>query len=210
MDSEPTVQNGIEPSVGNGFGLMHNIDGEFRSQSIATPDTPLLSVNPNNSLEESGFFSAPSSSVESAHAITVSAPSQGHPKLPRIEIVEMAEDEPMEVVQHKHNGTTAAVDYFATKTFVELGRCTWTGRRSNQRYLKGVIWSPDGTCMLTVVNGDGMHVIELPSDLYAVGAVNDDRQINILESAVHVAEGGLVYDYRWYPNMSSQDPTTCW
>lgn len=64
--------------------------------------------------------------------------------------------------------------------------------------------------MLFTVNGDGMHVIELPSDLYAAEAITDDRPLDVLQSAVHIKEGGTVYDYCWYPFMNSSNPQSCW
>lgn len=102
------------------------------------------------------------------------------------------------------------VGYFCDKHVVELSRCTWRGSTNNQRFLKGCLWSPDGTCILTVANGNGMHVFELPSDLYSVDSIAKDRPLDILQSAVHIKEGGSVYDYCWYPFMNSSNPTSCW
>lgn len=103
-----------------------------------------------------------------------------------------------------------SVDYLCDKHVVELSRCTWRGSSKYQRFLKGCIWSPDGTCLLTVVNGDGMHVFELPSDLYNVESIANDRPLDILQSVVHIKEGGTVYDYCWYPFMNSSNPASCW
>lgn len=58
-----------------------------------------------------------------------------------------------------------------------------------------------------------MHVIELPSDLYRAFStqyVSARRELSKLETAVHVKEGGTVYDYAWYPFMNSNTPETCW
>lgn len=46
----------------------------------------------------------------------------------------------------------------------ELGRISWSAAEK-QPFLKCVQWSPDGTALLTAVNGQGMKVIDLPSDL---------------------------------------------
>lgn len=102
------------------------------------------------------------------------------------------------------------IGYFCDKHVVELSRCTWRGSTKNQRFLKGCLWSPDGTCILTVANGNGMHVFELPGDLYTVDSIGEDRPLDILQSAVHIKEGGSVYDYCWYPFMNSSNPTSCW
>lgn len=101
------------------------------------------------------------------------------------------------------------VDYFCDNHVVELSRCTWLGSSRTQRFLKGCHWSPDGTCILTVVNGDGMHVLELPRDLYETESIFEDRPLDVLQSVVHIKEGGTVYDYCWYPFMNSSNPTSC-
>lgn len=102
------------------------------------------------------------------------------------------------------------LEFLIEKNVVELSRCSWRGSSKNQRYLKGCLWSPDGTCLLTTVNGDGMHVFEMPRDLYGVDTVSSERPLDCLQSAVHIKEGGIVYDYCWFPFMNSGDPATCW
>lgn len=102
------------------------------------------------------------------------------------------------------------LEFFIEKNVVELARCSWRGSSKNQRYLKGCLWSPDGTCLLTTVNGDGMQVFEMPRDLYGVDTVSSERPLDCLQSAVHIKEGGIVYDYCWFPFMNSGDPATCW
>lgn len=67
---------------------------------------------------------------------------------------------------------------------VELSRYSWGS--NEQKYLRGCIFSPDGTCILTTVNKDGMHVIELPLSLYENETVSVDRPVDILTTAVHV------------------------
>lgn len=102
------------------------------------------------------------------------------------------------------------IEYFCDRQVVELSRCTWRGSTNNQRFLKGCLWSPDGTCILTVAHGNGMHIFEMPNDLYSVDSIADDRPLDILQSAVHIKEGGSIYDYCWYPFMNSNNPTSCW
>lgn len=102
------------------------------------------------------------------------------------------------------------IEFFIEKNVVELARSSWRGSSKNQRYLKGCLWSPDGTCLLTTVNGDGMHVFETPRDLYTADSVSSDRPLDCLQSAVHIKEGGIVYDCCWFPFMNSNDPATCW
>ncbi|KAK4874695.1 hypothetical protein RN001_014055 [Aquatica leii] len=93
-------------------------------------------------------------------------------------------------------------------TFEELARCQWPNY-DDQHYVKSCKWSPDGTCLLTVVRGAGTHVMELPSDLYTGDMMLTSRPVNPLSPAVSVPEGGLIYDYCWYPGMNSNNPATC-
>ncbi|CAH2090477.1 unnamed protein product [Euphydryas editha] len=101
---------------------------------------------------------------------------------------------------------------FSSKILLELCTSSWS-RSSNARndiqpYLRGCKWSPDGTCCLTVVNNDGVHVTELPKDLYT-GSVHPERTIDVLDSVIHIKEAGLIYDFCWYPGMNSHIPESC-
>ncbi|XP_052749562.1 telomerase Cajal body protein 1 homolog [Galleria mellonella] len=101
---------------------------------------------------------------------------------------------------------------FPNRTLLELCSSSWSRspktKQNVQPYLRGCKWSPDGTCCLSVVNNDGVHVTELPRDLYS-GSVTADRTIDVLDSIIHVKEAGLVYDFCWYPGMNSNIPETC-
>lgn len=104
---------------------------------------------------------------------------------------------------------TSDTSYFHELKLLELSRYSWRSSVTKQRFLRGCLWSPDGTCVLTVVNSDGMHVVEMPQDLYQSKRISQDRALDVLQSAVHVKEAGVVYDYCWYPFMNSCDPSTC-
>ncbi|CAH0400214.1 unnamed protein product [Chilo suppressalis] len=101
---------------------------------------------------------------------------------------------------------------FTSKTLLELCSSSWSRSQKAQDdiqpYLRGCKWSPDGTCCLSVVNNDGVHLTELPRDLYS-NSPAPNRTIDILDSIVHIKEAGLVYDYCWYPGMNSNLPESC-
>lgn len=81
--------------------------------------------------------------------------------------------------------TKFSVNYnFKNAPIVELSRYSWG--MNEQKYLRGCTFSPDGTCILTTVNKDGMHIVELPLSLYENESVATDRSLDILTSAVHV------------------------
>ncbi|KAI8121582.1 hypothetical protein FF38_12002 [Lucilia cuprina] len=94
-------------------------------------------------------------------------------------------------------------------SLIEVGRRLWPSTVEKQNFTKGCLWSPDGTCLLVPVHLDGMHIVELPTDLYTVQELDAERSLSDLTSAVHVKEGGTVYDCCWYPFMNSSDPATC-
>lgn len=102
---------------------------------------------------------------------------------------------------------------FTSKTLIELSNSSWSRhKRANQYvqpYLRGCKWSPDGTCCLSVVNNDGVHVTELSRDLYT-GNVGAGRIIDIMDSVIHIKEAGLIYDFCWFPLMNSAVPESCW
>lgn len=182
-------------------------NSDYRMQQPETPDTPIGPF----SHEPCPVFRTPLPN-DSGMVMDIDETPDNNNKFTRIHFIEAMEESPSTAHAIGATSETPAfsVDYFVNQSLVELGRCAWKGRRSNQRYLKGCLWSPDGTCVLTAVNGDGMHVFELPSNLYGSETVNDDRPIDLLNSAVHVNEAGIVYDYGWYPYMNSSDPSSCW
>ena len=68
----------------------------------------------------------------------------------------------------------------------------------SNNFTKGVKVSPDGLCLLT--NSDD-HILRL----FEVHSEQKQSSTSLLQAE----EGGTVYDYEWYPFMSSADPTSC-
>lgn len=109
--------------------------------------------------------------------------------------------------QFTYEGYMPEQKYFGDRKIKELARSSW----QNEHYLRGCLWSPDGTCCLTAVQNDGMHILELQKDLISpISNTILESNVAVLESAVHVKEGGTVYDYCWFPGMNSGHPETCW
>lgn len=81
--------------------------------------------------------------------------------------------------------------------------------RHSHHYVKGCKWSPDGACLLTAVNNDGMHIVELNTEFYGKDCISAKRDVQYMDSVVHVSERGDIYDYCWYPFMNSYRADTC-
>lgn len=89
---------------------------------------------------------------------------------------------------------------------------SWSPFRSKlNNFTKGCKWSPDGSCILTNSDDQSLRLFDLPSPVtnYATnGTEIDFANFQELGTSLEVKEAGLVYDYAWYPLMSSLDPVT--
>ncbi|KAL3627647.1 hypothetical protein CASFOL_029010 [Castilleja foliolosa] len=83
-----------------------------------------------------------------------------------------------------------------------------TSSSNPNNFLKGVKWSPDGSCFLNCSDDNRLRVFSLPYD-------DSGSLVNVPDSApdsdsylanLVVSEGESVYDYCWYPYMSTTNP----
>ncbi|PIN18577.1 Guanine nucleotide-binding protein [Handroanthus impetiginosus] len=82
-----------------------------------------------------------------------------------------------------------------------------TSSANPNNFLKGVKWSPDGSCFLTCSDDNTLRVFSLPyDDSYAAPSMpdSDSYVANLV-----LSEGESVYDYCWYPYMSASNPDLC-
>ena len=70
---------------------------------------------------------------------------------------------------------------------------------------KGVAWSPDGTCLLTATEDARVRLYEVPGAVLDGGAPPSRDWAETFACA----EGEAVYDYKWYPQMHSDNPISC-
>ncbi|XP_075492916.1 uncharacterized protein LOC142530895 [Primulina tabacum] len=78
-------------------------------------------------------------------------------------------------------------------------------------FLKGVKWSPDGSCFLTCADDNTLHVFTLPYD-DSGNPVNTSASVTDADSYAAnlvITEGESVYDYCWYPHMTASNPDLC-
>ncbi|XP_064638725.1 telomerase Cajal body protein 1-like [Lineus longissimus] len=78
-------------------------------------------------------------------------------------------------------------------------------KNKDENFLKGCKWSPDGTCLLTNSDDNQLRLFNLPPEVWSQQTDN----LPELSSVLKMKEGDLIYDYCWYPRMSSQDPVSC-
>ncbi|KAJ9565979.1 hypothetical protein OSB04_001945 [Centaurea solstitialis] len=78
-------------------------------------------------------------------------------------------------------------------------------------FLKGVKWSPDGSCFLTSSDDNNLSLFTLPDyesctddKACSSAAIEDSFPANLV-----MTEGEAIYDYCWYPYMSASDPVSC-
>ncbi|CAI0407235.1 unnamed protein product [Linum tenue] len=81
----------------------------------------------------------------------------------------------------------------------------------SNNFLKGVKWSPDGSCFLSSSEDNKLRLFSLPDyydgcdpSAYSVGSGTDSYGASVV-----VDEGEPIYDFSWYPYMSSSEPVSC-
>lgn len=72
---------------------------------------------------------------------------------------------------------------------------------------RGCKWSPDGSCILTNSDDCCLRIFNLPAVLCQQQV--DWNEVEEMVPVLKCSESGLIYDYAWFPGMSSSDPATC-
>ncbi|VDP90198.1 unnamed protein product [Echinostoma caproni] len=81
---------------------------------------------------------------------------------------------------------------------------------SSDNYLRGCMWSPDGSCILTNSRDNVLRLFNLPNSLFAENSTNGTTVSEEMTAVLTMRDCELIYDYAWYPAMRSSDPATCW
>ncbi|XP_057471929.1 uncharacterized protein LOC130760561 isoform X2 [Actinidia eriantha] len=78
-------------------------------------------------------------------------------------------------------------------------------------FLKGIKWSPDGSCFLTSAEDNTFRVFPLPDHGadYDGNACSFPADTDSYTANLVVNGGESIYDFCWYPYMSASDPVTC-
>ncbi|KAL7301826.1 hypothetical protein TKK_0005433 [Trichogramma kaykai] len=77
-----------------------------------------------------------------------------------------------------------------------------------ENFTKGCQWAPDGTCVLVPSEDYRFRLFDLPKELYN-GTLPENFEISDFKSSLSIKEGGTIYDFCWFPHMSSWEPSTC-
>uniref|UniRef100_A0A023GJU8 WD repeat-containing protein 79 n=1 Tax=Amblyomma triste TaxID=251400 RepID=A0A023GJU8_AMBTT len=72
---------------------------------------------------------------------------------------------------------------------------------------RGCKWSTDGSCLLTNSDDCCLRLFNLPACFYEQAI--DWNDVEEMVPVLRCTESGLVYDFAWFPGMSSADPATC-
>jgi telomerase Cajal body protein 1 len=75
-------------------------------------------------------------------------------------------------------------------------------------FLKGALWSPDGTSILTATDDKVLHTFVCP-ECMDPGAEFPSGFVEYMRPSKSFHAGECIYDYCWYPQMRSFDPSTC-
>ncbi|CAL8092290.1 unnamed protein product [Calicophoron daubneyi] len=83
-------------------------------------------------------------------------------------------------------------------------------RASQENYLRGCLWSPDGSCILTNSRDNTLRLFNLPSALLSSETIGQGTtDVEEMRAVLTMREIELVYNCVWYPAMNSSDPATC-
>ncbi|GAB2231461.1 hypothetical protein Droror1_Dr00010468 [Drosera rotundifolia] len=84
-------------------------------------------------------------------------------------------------------------------------------RGNPNNFLKGVKWSPDGSCFVTSCENTTLRVFHLSEyeSNYETRSFSEDPDEDSYVASVVITEGESIYDFCWYPFMSASDTTSC-
>lgn len=86
--------------------------------------------------------------------------------------------------------------------------CDSSQFKADDCYTKGCKWAPDGLCFLTNSNDNILRIWDLPSSFHNVNEWKNS-EVSSITPTLSMKEGGLIYDFCWYPLMNSWNPMSC-
>ncbi|XP_021939349.1 telomerase Cajal body protein 1 isoform X2 [Zootermopsis nevadensis] len=129
--------------------------------------------------------------------------------LKHIDNISSAEEAPQEIISAASDLQSYSLQEYKFENSSQITRAWREFNKKEDICMKGCKWSPDGTCILTNSDDNVLRVFDLPPELHCQESWQEGRILPELKPALQVAEGGLIYDYCWYPLMSSWNPLSC-
>ncbi|XP_049852929.1 telomerase Cajal body protein 1-like isoform X1 [Schistocerca gregaria] len=121
---------------------------------------------------------------------------------------DMTKDETHKPEETPVTDSVSSISYSIEEVVCITG--AWNDFRSREEcYTKGCKWAPDGTCVVTNSVDNVLRVYDLPPELHCQETWDKDRNLSELKSVLAISVGRQVYDYSWYPLMSSGNPLSC-
>ncbi|KAM0011781.1 putative transcription factor WD40-like family [Helianthus debilis subsp. tardiflorus] len=128
-----------------------------------------------------------------------------------IQVEEVMEEQPTAESQSEYYSWPPAIRFdippYKTYHFYRHFRAS----SNPNNFLKGIKWSPDGSCFLTSSDDNTLSVFTLPDfenrtdeNVCSSAAIEDSFSANLA-----ITDGEAIYDYCWYPYMSASDPVSC-
>lgn len=114
---------------------------------------------------------------------------------------------PVQVDLNSNTGVENALN--AGVLIPEYGKpwaCASNAQLGDETFFKGCKWSPDGTCLMTCAEDNVLRLYDLPTCYYQADGIDP---YHVMTPSLHVKESDLIYDYCWYPLMSSWNQETC-
>ncbi|XP_052255898.1 telomerase Cajal body protein 1-like isoform X7 [Dreissena polymorpha] len=142
-------------------------------------------------------------STNSEHTEEVQEPQAKRPKL---DFDSSTICDPPDVLIIKSHGSSALSKQFSSEPCQITGAWECFENEKINNYLRGCKWAPDGTCLIVNSNDNTLRVFNLPQELYYDGG--EYKVIPELAPVFSIKESDTVYDFAWFPLMSSAEPDT--
>ncbi|XP_056626745.1 telomerase Cajal body protein 1 isoform X2 [Triplophysa dalaica] len=125
------------------------------------------------------------------------------------EALAQTEEERADVPEEKSPEDISAVQNYHSLEFSQNPQMltgSWTEyTHTTENYLRGCKWAPDGSCIVSNSSDNVLRVFNLPPELYS----SRWDMLSEMSPVLKMPEGDTIYDYCWFPKMSSMDPDTC-
>ncbi|XP_074598889.1 telomerase Cajal body protein 1 homolog [Brevipalpus obovatus] len=117
------------------------------------------------------------------------------------------EDDDGDGSSHRLVDSLYEFDFSRDATLVKNAVKVFVSSVVKDNFLKGCKWSPDGSCLLTNSEDKVLRVFNLPNEFYSQPL--EPCLQEEMNPTLSMKESELIYDYCWYPKMTSLEPTTC-